>query len=116
VAPAELPHDQGDAPGFSREVFPMKAVLTAASPTDAALIKNMLEERGIPSSLIEARGYAGAPYAEVWVNRDEDSDRAVEAIRLLRSNAPEPGSWTCASCGETNPGTFDVCWKCTALL
>ena len=90
----------------------MKAVLTAASLADAALVRNMLEERGIPSSLIEARGYAGQPYAELWVDRDEDSDRAVAAIRLLRSNAETEANWNCRACHETNPGTFDLCWKC----
>jgi hypothetical protein len=90
----------------------MKAVLTAASLTDATVIRNMLEERGIPSHVIEARGYAGAPYAEVWVNRDEDGDRAVEAIRQLRSDAHEQAGWTCAKCEENNPGAFELCWKC----
>ena len=92
----------------------MKAVLTAASHPDAALVRNMLERNGIPSSLIEHRGHAGQPYTEVWVVRDEDSDRAVAAIRLLHSNALDQGSWKCAKCEEDNPGTFEVCWKCGA--
>lgn len=90
----------------------MKAVLTAASHPDAALIRNMLEQSGIPASLIEARGHAGQPYTEVWVDRDEDSDRAAAAIRRLRSTAEGQGPWTCATCNEENPGTFDLCWKC----
>ena len=92
----------------------MKAILTGASPTDAALVRNMLEENGIPSSLIEARGYAGQPYTEVWVVRDEDSERAIEAIRLLHSNARDEGTWKCSKCEEDNPGNFEVCWKCGA--
>ena len=90
----------------------MKAVLTAASHTDAALIRNMLEQKGIRSSLIEARGYAGQPYSEVWVDRDEDSDRAVTAIRQLLSNAEAEANWNCRACHEINPGTFELCWKC----
>ncbi len=90
----------------------MKAVLTAASHPDAALIRNMLAERGIPSFLIEQRGYAGQPYTEVWVDRDEDSDRATDAIRELHSNTQDQGSWKCAKCSEDNPGSFELCWKC----
>lgn len=93
----------------------MKAVLTAASPTDASLIQSMLEQRGISSHVVEARGYAGAPYAEVWVNRDEDADRAIEAIRQLHSSTQDQESWKCAKCDETNPGTFALCWKCGSL-
>jgi hypothetical protein len=90
----------------------MKAVLTAASHTDAALIRNMLEQSGIPASLIDARGYAGQPYSEVWVNRDEDSDRAVEAIRRLHARTDDQESWKCEKCNEDNPGSFELCWKC----
>jgi hypothetical protein len=92
----------------------MKAVLTAASHPDAALIRNMLEQRGIPSSLIEARGYGGAPYTEVWVDRDEDSPRAIEVIRKLHAHDPNKGKWHCADCAEDNPNTFELCWKCGA--
>ncbi len=92
----------------------MKAILTGASNTDAALVRNMLEESGIPSSLIEARGYAGQPYAEVWVVRDEDSERAIEAIRTLQANTRGQGTWWCSKCKEDNPGNFEVCWKCGA--
>ena len=92
----------------------MKAILTGASNTDAALVRNMLEESGIPSSLIESRGYAGQPYAEVWVVRDEDSERAIEAIRTLHANTRGQRNWRCSTCKEDNPGNFEVCWKCGA--
>jgi hypothetical protein len=91
----------------------MRTVLTAASHTDAAIVRNLLEEHGIPSSLIEARGYGGAPYTEVWVVRDEDSDRAVELIRALHSEA-EGQSWDCGKCNENNPSAFEICWKCSS--
>jgi hypothetical protein len=89
----------------------MRTVLTAASQTDAAIVRNLLAEHGIPASLIEARGYAGVPYAEVWVVKDEDSDRAVEVIRALHSRS-DGESWSCANCGENNPSGFEICWKC----
>lgn len=92
----------------------MKAVLTAASQADAAIVRNLLAEHGIPSSLIEMRGYGGAPYTEVWVAKDEDSDRAVEVIRALHSGI-EGEPWKCGRCKESNPSAFEVCWKCSSL-
>ncbi|RPI58513.1 MAG: DUF2007 domain-containing protein [Lysobacterales bacterium] len=97
-----------------QEALPMKAVLTAASHSDASLIRDALERRGIPTSLIEARGYGGVPYTEVWVDRDEDSPRAVEAIRKLHVHDPNQCKWTCADCAEGNPDAFELCWKCGA--
>jgi hypothetical protein len=91
----------------------VKTVLTAASHTDAAIVRNLLAEQGIPSSLIELRGYGGAPYTEVWVVKDEDSDRAVQAIRALHAKA-EGQFWRCAKCNESNPSEFDICWKCSS--
>jgi hypothetical protein len=39
--------------------------------------------------------------------------------RLLGQPLPPPPSksnhcaeWTCASCGESNPGDFEICWNC----
>ena len=90
----------------------MRAVLTAASQMDATIVRNLLAEHGIPSSLIEMRGYGGAPYTEVWVVNDEDGDRAVEVIRALHSGVEGP-SWSCARCGEDNPSAFETCWKCS---
>ena len=51
-------------------------------------------------------------------------ERYFEAIDLLRRqklNEPMPDppdapteteDWTCAQCGETNPGNFELCWQC----
>jgi hypothetical protein len=26
---------------------------------------------------------------------------------------PPGGDWVCSGCGESNPGTFEVCWHCS---
>jgi hypothetical protein len=40
------------------------------------------------------------------------------ALDALENSAdPEPGekaAWKCRACGETIPGTFDECWKCSS--
>ena len=91
----------------------MKPVLTAASQADAAIVRNLLAEHGIPSSLVEMRGYGGAPYTEVWVAKDEDGERAVEVIRALHSSA-EGEPWKCRKCDESNPSAFEICWNCSS--
>jgi hypothetical protein len=39
---------------------------------------------------------------------DTDSGSALE-LKPIEDGRPE---WTCANCGEQNPGNFDECWKC----
>lgn len=46
---------------------------------------------------------------------------AIDLIRQFRQTgerppmpAPPPPDWTCPSCAESNPGTFDFCWNCSA--
>ncbi|HUN81568.1 MAG TPA: hypothetical protein VMV81_08690 [Phycisphaerae bacterium] len=45
----------------------------------------------------------------------------VDLLRRLRLGEPMPEpppapkdlpDWKCESCGEENPGNFDICWKC----
>jgi len=46
-----------------------------------------------------------------------------EVIHLLRQHefhgelpaepGPPPPDWTCPACGESNPGTFELCWNCS---
>jgi len=43
-----------------------------------------------------------------------DADWA-RARRLLAAPPAGAGAaWTCARCGEDNPGSFDLCWHCGA--
>jgi hypothetical protein len=39
--------------------------------------------------------------AEAIANAQNDKSRGIS-----------PATWQCASCGEENPGEFDICWKC----
>lgn len=83
--------------------------LELVDPVSAALsgIGGPSAERGRPVGVLRER------YLET-----------IDLIRRLRQNEPMPEppddsaqadvEWTCASCGETVPGTFDVCWQCGA--
>jgi hypothetical protein len=41
-------------------------------------------------------------------------DQLFEEQREMESPDTGKPPWTCASCGEGNPGNFEVCWKCEA--
>ena len=43
---------------------------------------------------------------------DESSFVESDARQVDKAEGPE---WKCDQCGEMVPGTFDVCWNCTAV-
>ena len=98
----------------------MKLVHTAKHPTEAHLIKGMLEAEGI-RSIVRGDQLYGA-YGElpilptVWILDDTlaaHADRLV--IEFLRGSAAQRyrhERWTCPHCGETLEGQFTDCWSC----
>jgi hypothetical protein len=100
----------------------MKRVHTAKHPTEAHLVKGMLEAEGIRASVLGDQLYGA--YGElpvlptVWVMDDTlaaQADRLV--IDFLRGSAARrhrDERWTCAQCGEHLEGQFTECWKCGA--
>ena len=100
----------------------MKRVHTAKHPTEAHLVKGMLEAEGIRASVLGDQLYGA--YGElpvlptVWVMDDTlaaHADRLV--IDFLRGSAARrhrDERWTCAHCGENLEGQFTECWKCGA--
>jgi hypothetical protein len=100
----------------------MKRVHTAKHPTEAHLIKGMLEAEGIRASVLGDQLYGA--YGElpvlptVWVMDDTlaaQADRLV--IDFLRGSAARwhrDERWTCAHCAENLEGQFTECWKCGA--
>ncbi len=41
-----------------------------------------------------------------------DQGRARELVERARREGRELPEWDCLSCGERNPGTFELCWNC----
>jgi hypothetical protein len=101
----------------------MKKVFVAQHPTEAHLVKGVLETSGIPAivrgeSLFGARGEAPVTpdtLPTVWVTDDND---AAGALGILAEYGPgaapvnrgEP--WTCPNCHESVEAQFSECWKC----
>jgi hypothetical protein len=101
----------------------MKLVHTARHPTEAHLIRGLLEAEGIRA---DVRGdqlfgaFGELPVLPtVWV-RDESlalqADRLiVEFLRGAAAVRYRNERWTCAACGESLEGQFTACWACGAV-
>jgi hypothetical protein len=48
----------------------------------------------------------------VWLDDDADRPRAEAILRTYQEERSRAGSRHCDKCGEENPATFDLCWKC----
>lgn len=102
----------------------MRRIFTANNPTEAELVRGILESAGIAAEvrgtdLWMARGevpVTADTAPAVWI---EDEGRAEEAAALLaalnKDRPPVQGAgWTCPKCGEASEPPFTECWKCGA--
>jgi len=57
-------------------------------------------------------------YPNLCVMYDEDYQRAWEILNIaIKENAENMNKEiTCSSCGEVNPGNFEICFACGADL
>jgi hypothetical protein len=97
----------------------MKRIFSSHNAILAHHVRNLLEAEGIETEvrnqmLSSAMGEIPPAecQAEVWVVRDTDAARAIDA---LRRTAPAGPDWTCAGCGERSGPQFTQCWRCGAL-
>ena len=100
----------------------MKRVYTAKHPTEAHLIRGMLEAAGIHAAVKGDQLYGA--YGElpvlptVWITDDTvDAHAQRVVVEFLRGGAElEYGHerWTCTQCDETLEGQFTECWNCGA--
>lgn len=101
---------------MQRDRVLLRCVATLA---DAHYLKGFLEAAGVTA---EVRSHsvhplgpvADGPAHEVWV----DAAQRARAETLLQqaegTNGRDHGELLCSNCGEGNPGTFEVCWRCGA--
>lgn len=91
--------------------------LPVEESAELTLLQNMLEAAGI-KCLVRNEQLSlvipAAPFsAELWVEYDQDFNRALELYQAWRDRAPAAaGSWICRNCGEKLQVQFDSCWKC----
>lgn len=102
----------------------MRQVYSAAHPTEAHIVKGLLEAKGIEAVvkgeiLFGARGelpITPETAPSVWIveeNRYELAREVVRQYELANTGRVQAGRiWECSSCGEKLEGQFSHCWKC----
>ena len=94
-------------------------IYTAENALQAHCIKGMLAQKGI-ESLLQGEHLAGA-IGELAVDRTQVTisvyptqvGRAKEYLVEFEGSASNQ-DWLCPSCGESNCGSFEICWACSA--
>ena len=96
------------------------SVYQATNVTEAHLVKNMLFDEGIESSVSEQNEpLAGLPIAQCDVLvRVADEQLALQIVALYEQSLIERAErpdWICAKCKATVIGAFDECDNCGAM-
>jgi hypothetical protein len=98
----------------------MRKLYEAADRIEAQMLKDHLQEQGIPTVLLGdlLSGAAGELPANIfpalWLVKDEQYQRARRLIEEFTGKARVPSgcSWVCPVCSaDVDPG-FDLCWNC----
>jgi hypothetical protein len=101
----------------------MKRVYTAPNLPDAHLLRDLLEQAGIPAHVFNENAASllglipvanGQP--QVWITQVHQEAHAKSVIADYQTRAPVRETRICGACHESNPGEFDYCWKCGAVL
>jgi len=104
----------------------MRQVYSAEHPTEAHIVKGILESGGIEAVvkgdiLFSARGeipITPETAPSVWI---VEESRYYEALRIIKQyeqaisgKCTSGKKWTCPSCRERLEGQFTHCWNCGA--
>ena len=97
----------------------MQRIFIASHRVEAYLLVDRLAHAGIKAHVFNEHtssivGEVPPDVAQPQVWLDDDADRALAETVLLayQEERNRVGSTVCAKCGEENPATFDLCWKC----
>ncbi len=97
----------------------MRKVYTALNLPDAHLVLHLLQHAGIEARVFNENASSvmgeipvGAASPEVWVIDAAYATRARRMIDAFCRRRVSGVVLLCASCGEQNPGEFEICWNC----
>jgi hypothetical protein len=98
----------------------MRKLYEAADRIEAQMLKDYLQEQGIPTLLFGdmLSGAVGELpvniYPALWLEKDEQFQRACWLVDEFLHPKPEPEQreWRCPVCGENVDPGFDLCWNC----
>ncbi len=99
----------------------MRDLITSLDSTRLGFFKSILDEAGIASFI---RNETTAQLTNIFIGplqptlclvEDADFAQASELLQPHQSSeAMSAEEWTCPVCKESNPASFEVCWKCQA--
>lgn len=101
----------------------MLKIYSAGNITDAYLLQSLLAEAGIETQILNeyAQGGVGElsfthAYPELWLINIADKKQAQHIIEKFEQGDHPVGSVQCPNCGENNPDSFEICWRCQTDL
>lgn len=91
------------------------------------LLESILESRGIATCVEHSRENDALGIQQLGAARlqptlcvvnDGDYESALAILRehLAEEEVKSREEISCPTCGETNPGNFEICWKCGAQI
>ncbi len=90
---------------------------------DAFLVADRLNQAGIKAHVFNqhASSIVGdippeSAQPQVWLEREQDRERAALLLARIEDEARSGGWVACVACGEESPANFDLCWNCGASL
>lgn len=101
----------------------MMRIYVARQRYDAWLVADRLNQLGIRAHVFNqhASSIVGdvppdVAQPQVWIERECDRERAERVLAEIEAGAGSTQDMICGKCGESSPGTFDLCWNCGAAL
>ena len=96
---------------------PRIEVFSTRNPSEAHLLKNLLNDAGIQAVVVDdviKAGGAQLPQPRVCVHQRDQTMTDVIVAEWKRPVHTASATWPCPECGEEIDDTFDVCWNCAA--
>lgn len=101
----------------------MKRIYSAVNLPEAYLVRDLLTQSGIPAHVFNEHAMGamgelavGAAYPQVWIAQTHQEQHARSVIAEYEQRPVSTRTRNCFACGEQNPATFELCWKCSAPL
>lgn len=97
----------------------MIKIYSAGNLQEAYLLQGLLNEAGIDTRILNeyAQGGVGEipfthAYPEIWLLHESDTSRAKQIIQHFETQQQSIEEYICSRCLESNPVTFETCWRC----
>jgi hypothetical protein len=98
-------------------------VYVARQRFDAYLVADRLNQAGIRAHVFNEHMSSivgdvppDVAQPQVWLADDADAPRARALLQEMERDAQRTTPRWCRACGESSPGSFDLCWNCGTAL